>query len=350
MRTTSGPRAITAYGRRCAAIFWLTLICATTQAVEIKIATVAPDGSSWMQGMRAGGEEILRRTDGRVVLKFYPGGVMGSDSQVLRKIRVGQLHGGAFTSGGIAERYSGFNLYGIPLLFQSLEEVDYVRERLDPMMADGLEDAGFVSFGFVEGGFAQIMANEPIRSVEDMRRRKVWNPEGDPISVMVLEAMGLSPVVLPPTDVLTGLQTGLLDVVAASPVVALVLQWHTKVRYITDLPIAYSLGILAIDKRIFDSVSSADQQIVAEVIRRVVQELDTAARQDNSEARAVLERTGLQFVTVNQSDIAGWRSTIEGIYPALRARSDIDAILFDRLLSLLSQYRTGSPAEPSDQP
>jgi TRAP-type C4-dicarboxylate transport system substrate-binding protein len=269
---------------------------------------------------------------------------------VLRKIRVGQLHGGAFTSGGIAERYSGFNLYGIPLLFHSLEEVDYVRARLDSVMAEGLERAGFVSFGFVEGGFAQIMANEPIRSVEDMRRRKVWNPEGDPISVMVLEAMGLSPVVLPPTDVLTGLQTGLLDVVAASPVVALVLQWHTKVRYVTDLPIAYSLGILAIDKRTFDSVAPADQQVVAEVMQRVVKGLDTSARQDNSEARAVLERTGLQFVPVNESEIAGWRSTIEGSYPALRARSDIDATLFDRLLELLSQYRGQAHAGPPGPP
>jgi TRAP-type C4-dicarboxylate transport system substrate-binding protein len=106
MRTTSESRTITGYGRHCTAFVALLLLGATAHAIELKIATVAPDGSSWMQGMRAGGAEILQRTDGRVVLKFYPGGVMGSDSQVLRKIRVGQLHGGAFTSGGIAERYS----------------------------------------------------------------------------------------------------------------------------------------------------------------------------------------------------------------------------------------------------
>lgn len=324
-----------------------TLICicacgaisAPGWAVEIKLATVAPDGSSWMREMRAGGDEIRQRTEGRVDFKFYPGGVMGSDAQVLRKIRVGQLHGGAFTGAGLAPRYSGMNLYGIPLLFQSLEEVDFVRERIDPILAEGLEASGFVSFGFIEGGFAQIMANEPIRTVEDMRRRKVWNPEGDPISIMVLEAMGLSPVVLPPTDVLTGLQTGLIDVVAASPVVALVLQWHTKTRFITELPIAYSVGILAIDKRAFSSVSADDQSVVNEVMGRVVMDLDLSAREDNREAQGVLRNSGLEFVPVDASDVPGWRTTIEGLYPALRARDDIESQVFDRLLGALTQYR-----------
>src|SRR5690606_37774829 len=130
---------------------------------------------------------------------------MGNDAQVLRKIRIGQLQGGAFTAGGLAERYSALNLYGTPLLLRSLDEVDYVRQRMDEELRQGLEAAGFVSFGFIEGGFAHLMANDPIRSVDDMRRRKVWVPEGDQISFVAMESLGLSPVVLPVTDVLTGL-------------------------------------------------------------------------------------------------------------------------------------------------
>jgi TRAP-type C4-dicarboxylate transport system substrate-binding protein len=348
MNASGTPKIVSAL--RCAVA--TLVVWAGTSAVgfaqEIKVATVAPDGSSWMREMRAGGEEIRDRTGGRVTVKFYPGGVMGSDSQVMRKIRVGQLHGGAFTGGGLAERYSGFNLYGIPLLFQSFDEVDYVRERFDSALAEGLADAGFVSFGFIEGGFAHVMANQPITTVEDMRRQKVWSPEGDPVGFMVLEEMGLSPVVLPPTDVLTGLQTGLLDVVAASPVVALVLQWHTKIQYVTDLPISYGLGIFAIDQRVFARLSSDDQAIVAEVMGRVMRGLDEAAREDGREARAVLQRSGLEFVQVNRGDIAGWRKTIEGIYPALRARNDIDAELFDQLIELLAEYRGESVARVVD--
>ena len=136
-------------------------------------------------------------------------------------------------------------------MFRSLDEIDAVRAALDPELAAGLEQAGFVTFGFIEGGFANLLSNEPISSVEDMRRKKVWVPEGDPISFLAMEALGLSPAVLPVTDVLTGLQTGLIDITFASPVAALVLQWHTKVKYITELPISYSMGIFAIEKGVY---------------------------------------------------------------------------------------------------
>jgi TRAP-type transport system periplasmic protein len=312
---------------------------APAAGVELKVATIAPDGSHWMREMRAAAAEIKERTAGNVEIKFYPGGVMGNDAQVLRKIRIGQLHGGAFTAGGLAERHSALNLYGIPLLFRSLDEVDYVRSRLDGELRRGLDAAGFVSFGFIEGGFAQLMANHPVRGIDDMRRRKVWVPEGDAISFVAMEALGLSPVVLPPTDVLTGLQTGLLDVVAASPVAALVLQWHTKVRYITDVPVSYSMGIFALDRRAFSRVSDADRAIVEEVVTETVARLDRAAREDNRQARQVLERAGVQSVPVDDANVENLRSTISAIYPQLEARADVDSALMRRLLGLLEEYR-----------
>jgi TRAP-type C4-dicarboxylate transport system substrate-binding protein len=319
-------------------------------AAELKVATIAPDGSQWMRSMRAGGEQIKERTAGRVVLKFYPGGVMGNDSQVLRRIRIGQLHGGAFTAGGLAERYPALNLYGVPLLFNSLEEVDFVRARLDPKLAAGLEAAGFVSFGFSEGGFANLMANEPIRNVDDLRRKKIWVPEGDAISFLAMESLGLSPVVLPATDVLTALQTGLLDVVANSPVGALVLQWHTKVRYRTELPVSYAMGIFALDARAFDSLTAEDREILREVMGGVMRDIDRASREDNRRAAEVMTNTGVAPIAVTNTDIEGLRSTIETIYPTLRGRADVDVAMFDELLAVIAEFRAqqaeSSPADP----
>jgi TRAP-type C4-dicarboxylate transport system substrate-binding protein len=335
-------RKLRALCRFCAisALAWLG---AAAGADEIKVATIAPDGSHWMNEMRAGAQRIKAETGGRVVLKFYPGGVMGDDAQVLRKIRVGQLQGGAFTAGGLAERYGGLNLYGIPLLFRSLDEVDYVRERLDPELAQGLERAGFVSFGFVEGGFANLLANEPIRSVDDMRRKKVWVPEGDQISFLAMQALGLSPVVLPVTDVLTGLQTGLLDVAAASPVAVLVLQWHTKVKYLTELPVSYSMGVFAIDKRAFVRLADADRAVVRDVMGEVTEGLDRDARKDNRDARKVLYASGVQPVQVDPGPVKEWRRTVASVYPELRRRGDIDGALLDELLGLLDEYRSAHP-------
>jgi TRAP-type C4-dicarboxylate transport system substrate-binding protein len=327
---------------------WLVVASAPAGAVDIKIATVAPDGSRWMQQMRAGAEEVRSRTAGRVAIRFYPGGVMGNDAQVLRKIRIDQLQGGAFTAGGLGERYGALNLYGVPLLFNSLEEVDAVRGALDRELAAGLEQAGFVTFGFIEGGFANLLSNEPISSVEDMRRKKVWVPEGDAISFMAMETLGLSPVVLPVTDVLTGLQTGLIEIAFASPVAALVLQWHTKVRYITDLPISYSMGIFAIERGVFSGLSAEDQQVVREVMGGYIGALDREARDDNRKAAEVLAQSGLQTVSVNAADVEVWRRTIEGMHPQLRQRPDIDAPMFDRLLALLADYRRTHP-EPASR-
>ena len=313
-------------------------------AVEFKLATVAPDGTAWMREMRAGAELIEQRTDGRVQFKFYPGGVMGNDAQVLRRMRVGQIHGGAFAVSGMLDRYSALSLYGVPLLIRSHDEIDHVRERMDPGLHEGLENAGFISFGFIEGGFALMMANEPIRGVEDMRRRKVWIPEGDQASIVAMEALGLSPVALPITDVLTGLQTGLLDIVAASPTVALVLQWHTRIKYVTDLPVVYSMGIFALDSRMFRQLPEADGRIVREVMTDVVQRLDRQARADNAQAREAMENMGIEFVPVDPADVSEWRATIAGTMPRMIQRNIVDAGFYDQLRGILEEYRRGGSA------
>ena len=325
-------------------LFALGAFAMESTAVEFKLATVAPDGTAWMREMRAGAELIEERTDGRVQFKFYPGGVMGNDAQVLRRMRVGQIHGGAFAVSGMLDRYSAISLYGVPLLIRSHDEIDYVRQRMDPSLHQGLEDAGFISFGFIEGGFALMMANEPMRSVEDMRRRKVWIPEGDQASVVALEALGLSPVVLPITDVLTGLQTGLLDIVAASPTVALVLQWHTKIRYVTDLPVVYSMGIFALDARSFRQLSEGDQQVVRDVMTDVVQRLDRQARTDNAQAREAMENMGIEFVQVDPQGVSEWRATIAGAMPQMIRRNIVDARFYDQLQGILEEYRRGGGA------
>jgi TRAP-type C4-dicarboxylate transport system substrate-binding protein len=308
-------------------------------AQEIRIATLAPADSQWMADMRAGADRIREMTEGRVSLKFRAGGVAGSDAQVLRKIRIGDLHGGAFGAGGLATIYPGLNTYGIPLIFESLNEVDYVRERLDAKIAAGLEQNGFVSLGFSEGGFSNLMSNVPVSHVDDLRRQKVWVPDNDPISFQVLEALRLAPVPLELADALLGLRRGLVDVVAASPVVALVLQWHTEVSYRTDLPISYSMGVFAIAEDVFEGLAESDQAVVRSVIGEVMAGIDKASRDDNAEARRIMDEMGIETVAVNRADVESWRQVIEAQFPDIRARRDIDVSLFDEMLELLDEYR-----------
>lgn len=278
------------------------------QARTFKIATLAPEGTTWMKEMRAGAETISERTEGRVKLKFYPGGVMGNDQSVLKKMRIGQLQGGALTGGSVASIYPDSQIYSLPFLFKSYEEVDYVRARIDARIGQGLEENGLVTVGLSEGGFAYIMSNNPIRSTEALARQKVWLPEGDIISETVFKAMNVSPIPLPIADVYTGLQTGLIDTIGSIPTAAIAFQWHTKMKALTEIPLVYLTGLLVLDKKAFMRMSDADQQVVREVMRTTFKTLDAKNRADNKSALQALKKQGIEFVKPDTEELKHWRN------------------------------------------
>jgi len=266
------------------------------QAVTLKIATLSPDGSFWMQKLREGGDEITKKTEGRVKFKFYPGGVMGKDKDVLRKIRLHQLHGAAVTGNTLSQIYPDIRLYTLILKFQGLDEVDYVRQKMDKELMAGLEQKGFVSLGFAELGMAYIMSIDPVQNLDQMRSRKAWVPENNELALVALKAFSISPIPLPLRDVLMGLQTNMIDIVAGSPVAALALQWHTKVKYVTDLPLSYIFGVLALDQKVFNKIPKQDQVTVRSVMGRIIKEVDQQNRQDNLKAKDAMIKQDIQFL------------------------------------------------------
>ncbi|MDH4021679.1 MAG: TRAP transporter substrate-binding protein DctP [Gammaproteobacteria bacterium] len=335
-----------------ASLILLATLPLDLQAVDLKIAAVAPEGSSWMKELRAAGLQIRDRTGGRVTLKFYGGGIQGNDKKVLRKIRIGQLQGGVFTSNGLEERYPDILLYGLPMLFNSQAEVDYVRRKMDSQLAAGLEKAGLVSYGFAGGGFAYFMTGTPVTGLADLRGQKIWVPEGDRTSYVAMQALQLTPVILPITDVMTGLQTGLLDIVAAPPVAAIVLQWYTKTKYVTRQPLSYTLGALVIDQRALSDVTPADREVLREVLSAVYARFDAQNRIDNARAEEALAANGLTFVAPNAAEVPEWRAAINAAIDDLAAKGTFSAGLLAELNGHLRDFRTGrnAEAEPEHRP
>jgi len=313
-------------------------------AVTLKIATVTPEGTQWMKDMRASATEIKERTEGRVQIKYYGGGIMGNDTKVLGRIRIGTLQGGAFTPVALAGQYPDLNLYGLPLIFDSEEEAAYVRERMDDKLRKGLEEAGFVSFGFATGGFAILMSNSPVDELDDLKGKKVWVPEGDTVSYDSMAALSLSPVTLPLTDVLTGLQTGLIDIVAMSPIGALVLQWHTKVKYITELPLVYTMGFMAIDKRAFNKISAADQAIFREVMEDSYRKFDKANLDDNHGARDALINSGIESVPYDEAEYQAIRKVLAASNRSIGENGGFSLEMYDEMLGYIQEYRSGQAA------
>jgi len=305
----------------------------------LKVATLAPDGTAWMKEMRKGAAVIEKRTQGKVRFKFYPGGVMGNDKSVLRKLRVGQLQGGAITSAALAGIYPDSQTYGWPLLFRSHEEVDYVRGHTDSLIIKGLKQRGYVTFGIVESGFAYLLSNRPVRRVSDLKGQKVWVPEGDLISRTFFEAAGRSPIPLPLSDVLTGLQTGLIETVGTPPIGAIALQWHTAVKYLTDTPVMYTYGMLIIDRRAFSRLHRDDQAVVREVLERSVDKLNKQNRVDNEKAKQALKNQGITFIRPSPTELDKLRSIAVEARRRLVEKGVYTPSILEALKTHLSTYR-----------
>ncbi len=327
--------------QRLAIALLLFLVTSSVSAQTIKIATLAPEGSSWMIAMRAGAAEITKRTDDRVKFKFYGGGVQGDDKQVLRKMRIGQLHGGAFTSNALGIFQKDAQLYALPMLFNNLKEVHYVRKRMDHKLRELIEQAGYVNFGFAGSGFAQIMSKKPIANLHDLQGLKVWIPDGDIMSYGALRALGVSPVTMPLTDVLTGLQTELIDTIMGPPAATIILQWNTAVSYITDLPLAYIYAMLVVEKKVFNRLQPADQAIVREVMERVYQGFDQQGAADNKAAYKALLDDGMKSVTPDRGQLEKWRHVVLESNHKLADEGVVSVSLLAELECYLATYRAG---------
>jgi TRAP-type C4-dicarboxylate transport system substrate-binding protein len=322
----------------------LALHAAPAHAAVLKIATLSPDGSGWMNEMRGAAKEIAEATAGRVTLKLYPGGVMGDDKAVLRKIRLGQLQGAALTGGSLTGSFTDVQLYNLPMIFEDLGEVDYVRSRMDAYIIDGLAANGYTALGIAEVGFAYAMSNVAETSVESARRQKVWVPDGDPGSVRTAEAFGIAPVPLTIADVLAGLQTGLINAVAMPPVGAVALQWHTQLRYLVDLPLMYVYGTFVLSNKSFEALDEADRKVVSEVLGRRLTAVDRMNRADHEAAFSALTKQGIEVLHPSPEETAVWRQSAAAAVERLVAESVVSRDAYDRMMALLAEYRA-KPAQ-----
>ncbi len=312
-------------------------------ALTLKIATLAPAGTAWMKEMKNGARLINEQTEGRVKIKFYPGGVMGNERSVHQKIKVGQLHGGAFSSGGLAHIYPDIQLLNLPMLFNSFDEVDYVRAKMEPGFKQGLEENGFVLLGVAEGGFTRILSKAPMKDLTSIRASKLWAPEGDIMVQETYRSMGLSPVSLPISDVYTGLQTGLIETVTITPSAAIAFQWHANTAYMTDTPLIYLVGLLAIEKAVYDRIDDGDQMIIRQEVSEVVEKLDKLTRTDNLKASEALKKQGIVFIKPESEELAQWRALADQSIARLIAKGALTQPGVDKVTGHLRDYRNGKP-------
>lgn len=307
---------------------------------KIRFATVAPEGSTWMKVMREYAKAVEDETNNSIKFKIYPGQVAGDEKDVLRKIRIGQLDSGGFTGVGLGQIVPEVRIMDSPFLFRSYEEIDYVSGLLFDHFARKFDEKGFILLGWAEVGFVYVFTNTPINSLEDMDGVKMWMWEGDPIAEATFKAFGISPIPLSIADVLTSLQTRLINGVYISPLACVAVQWHTKVKYMLDLPLANSNGAILLSKKKFNKLSDSEMEVIAKLSRKYFDKLTDLSRKDNAESLELLKETGISFTTITD------KSKIEGFYQSgKKARQDLVGKLYDqeflqRLEGMLAEFRS----------
>ena len=311
----------------------------------LKFATLAPAGTTWMNLLEAWGETVKQESNGRLVFKFYPGGVQGDEPDVLKKMRFNQIQGAAFSGHGIGHIYSAARVMELPFLFENLDEIDHVRTHLMPEFEQGFHDNGHELLGWMEIGFVHMFSKQPIASIEEMKAHRVWLWQGDPMGKAFFSASGISPVPLSIIDVYTSLSTGLIDVVYSTPLATIALQWHTKTRYISEVSLTNAIGGLIVTRSFFDKLPADLQKLLRTTGRKTGERLIAATRQDNQKSMAELRNRGFTFVPPGDDMSKPALLKIRDRAATTLMRSDyIPQDLFERTSKLLQQYRSARAA------
>ncbi len=305
---------------------------------EIKVSVLAPEGSTWVNIMKEMDKELQTATGGKAAFKIYAGGVSGDEKDVIRKMRISQVHAAGLTGVGLGEINPAVRVLELPMLFKSYQEADYVKSKINADFEKQFDAKGYVLLGWAEAGFVNIMSNKPIKSKADMAGTKWWAWEGDPLVKEMYTTLGITPTPLALPDVLTSLQTNLIDAVYAPPLAAIALQWFTKVKYMTDLPLANSTGAFVMTKTEFAKLPADIQTALKTTAKKYCDKLVASIRADNAKSTETLKKNGIQVITVAPNDRAELEKISAEVRPKLVGKLYSQELL-SKVQGLIEEYR-----------
>lgn len=307
----------------------------------LKVATVAPAGSSFEKRLQALSAEWSRGPGG-ASMNIYPG-TTGGELQLVRRMRAGQLHGAMLTTMGLAQiDRSVTALQYMPMMFQSWAEVDVVRERLRPELERRLREAGYVVLLWGDAGWVRYFSREPIRSVSDMRDMKIMASAGDPESIEMMKDY-YRPVVLEPDQIELGLRNRMIDGVPIPAFLANFQQLGRYAPYMIDLQWVPITGALVVRARDWDRLEPATQDWILKTSAEAGRELRRASREEDEAAvRAMQQKQGLTIVSLSAEAEADWRSEVSRMYPRIRGTL-VPESMFDAAVEALREYRRSQP-------
>jgi TRAP-type C4-dicarboxylate transport system substrate-binding protein len=319
---------------------------AAADNVEVRLATLAPDGSSWMKVLSKGANEIEIKTEGRVKVKYYAGGVQGDERDVVRKMNLGQLDGAAVTSVGLSMIDESIRVLELPRMFESVEELDYVADKMWPYFVDKFDKKGYKLGDRGDVGWIYFLSKAEVKSVADLRAQKVWMWGDDQLVRAMYKALGVSGVPLGVPEVEPALTTDRINACYGSPLAAVALQWNTKVKYMTSMPMSFAIGATVLKKDVYAKVSADDVKLVAKITKGMQKALRKQIRKDNESSKKTMQRKGVKITETSPEMLAEFDKASKKVWADLTGKLFTKAEL-DLVLKHRDEFRAKkAPAKP----
>jgi TRAP-type C4-dicarboxylate transport system substrate-binding protein len=307
--------------RRIVALLAIILTAWVTPApaqTVIKLGTIAPEGSIWHDALLKVRQAWKEKSGGKVELRIFAGGVLGAEEELVRKMQRQTIDAVTLSGAGLHQVDAAFNCFSLPAMFDQPGKLDHVRERIAPAIEQRLAGRGIVTLNWAVGGMAYLFSKTPLRTPDDLRRRKLWMPPGAPYMERIYLEIGMRPIALPATEMLTGLQTGLIDVIAVPPLFALLDRSYQSAGYMTDLEWGSLIAATLVNARSWQRVPAELRAPLIQVSREIGLSLRDEARRAERDAIAQMQARGLQVVTLTAAERAQWRKESRDTYPRLR--------------------------------
>jgi TRAP-type C4-dicarboxylate transport system substrate-binding protein len=310
--------------------------------VVFKFATLAPEGTPWMQIMRDMGREVERQSNGEILFQFYPGGMAGDEREVIDKMRAGQLHGGAFTGVGMGLILPESRVLELPLLFRDASEADHVVSAMMPHFINAFNQQGYVLLSLHEAGPVFVFSKPPLRTIEDLTQAKLWQWQGDPLVQALFKAFDVTPVPLSLPEVLPALQSDLIHACYGTPLGVLAMQWFTQVKYRILPAVMRGVGALVMSFDQWQKLSPDQQGFVMDTVQSYAAKAAESVRQYEQKALPLLESSGIEEIALSPDDVKHLQQRSQQLYQELSGKLYPKALL-DRVLVSRDQYRQANP-------
>jgi TRAP-type transport system periplasmic protein len=316
------------------------------QRTVVKLATVLPKGTSYHQILLGMGEDWKKASGGAVSLTVFTDATMGDESDIVRRMRVGQLQGAMLSTVGLSDIDKSVTaLQYMPMMFHSLEEFDFVKAKLRPKLEKTLFDRGFVVLFWSDAGWIRFFSKSAAQMPEDFKKFKMFAWAGDNYQVDLMKAMGYQPVPLVTGDIRTGLQTGLISSIALAPFYALASQVHDPAPYMLDLHWVPLVGAAVVSRQVWDRLPEATREQMRLAADKAGVQMQSKGRSEADQSVDAMKKRGLKVQTVTPEIENAWRRLAESVYPKIRGAM-VPADMFDEVQGLLKQYRSagGKPS------